>query len=94
MSDPVPFRSHLRAIVRSQALRVVAEPRAADTPQTRLLAWAVLKSARGQLVQQHRLKAASAPVPPSATFRNHAEEIAALTAGRYDPWVELRGIVS
>lgn len=41
-----------------QALRVAARPDLHDChPERRLIAWAILKTARGQSIRQHRLRA-------------------------------------
>lgn len=47
-----------RSAVTTHARRVVANPLPDDSRTLRLIAWAALKSARGQTVVQHRL-----PVP-------------------------------
>lgn len=39
---------------------IVAQPTAQHTPQQRMLAWAVLKAERGQIVLQHRLPRSTA----------------------------------
>ena len=46
-------------IALTDARRVVGQPDASHTPQLRLLAWSLLKSARGQSVRQSRLSAAT-----------------------------------
>ena len=40
----------------ADALSVVSNPKPQHTPNLRLLAWAVLKGARGQTVRQSRLQ--------------------------------------
>lgn len=54
---PTPFPPRL-----ADALRVAARPELHDChPERRLIAWAILKTARGQSIRQLRLRAMAGP---------------------------------